>query len=254
MELAYDRLGEGPTLVLLHPLGADRRVWEPIVGWLAGRYELIAVDLPGFGGSPPLADKPTPAALADAVAGFLEGLGREHAHAVGNSLGGWVALELALSGRALSASAIAPAGLWPEPLMPKRGLARNLARGALPLVDRIASSARGRALLLAGTVARPERVPAQAAAHLVRAYATAPGFQATNDAMRADRFHGLERIQVPVTLIWPEHDRLVRPPAVLPANVESCVLPGAGHIPMWDAPAEVSRILAVATDRAQAPR
>ena len=56
--------------MLLHPLGADRHVWEPIVQRLRGRRELIAVDLPGFGDSPCLDGgvTPTPKALAAAVA------------------------------------------------------------------------------------------------------------------------------------------------------------------------------------------
>jgi pimeloyl-ACP methyl ester carboxylesterase len=49
MTIAYDRTGDGPPLVLLHPLGADRRVWDPIVGPLAAAHEVIALDLPGFG-------------------------------------------------------------------------------------------------------------------------------------------------------------------------------------------------------------
>ncbi len=243
MELAHDRLGVGPPLVLLHPLGADRRVWDSILDRLARKREVVAVDMPGFGASPSLPGTATPRALADAVAELVESLGLERPHVAGNSLGGWVALELALAGHARSVTAIAPAGLWPEPLMPKRGAARRLARAALPLIDRLASSASGRRLLLAGSMARPEHVPADAAAHLVCAYATAPGFKRVNDAMRAGRFEGLERIRVPVTLVWPEHDRVVRRPRHVPPNLKSRVLEGCGHIPMWDAPDEVARVL-----------
>ena len=132
------------------------------------------------GGGPP-----TPAALADAV---VAGLPRAPAHVAGNSLGGWVALELAVAGHARSVTAIAPAGLWPEPLMPKRGVARGLARAARPLLPALVRSPAGRRVALAGTVAHPERVPPEAALRLVRAYAAAPGFDAVNAAMRAGRF------------------------------------------------------------------
>ncbi|MGI8429873.1 MAG: alpha/beta fold hydrolase [Solirubrobacteraceae bacterium] len=243
VSLAYDRVGHGPPLVLLHSLGADRRVWDPILEPLAQDREVLAVDLPGFGESPPLSHTPTPSALAHAVAEFLAGLGLSRPHVAGNSLGGWVALELGLAGHARSVTAIAPAGLWPQPLMPKRGIARGIARAALPLLDRMAASERGRRLILTGSVAHPERVPAQDAAHLVRAYALAPGFRAANDAMRSARFEGLERIRVPVTLVWPEHDRLVERPTWLPLGVHSRTLEDAGHLPMWDAPAALSRLL-----------
>jgi pimeloyl-ACP methyl ester carboxylesterase len=150
---------------------------------------------------------------------------------------------MALAGRASSVTAIAPAGLWPEPLMPKRAVARTLARVALPVLDAVLAAAAGRRVLLAGSVALPDRVPPHAAAHLVRAYATAPGFSAANEAMRAARFDGLERIRVPVTLVWPEYDRLVGRPRRLPENTRSIVLKGCGHIPMWDDPVAVAHVL-----------
>jgi pimeloyl-ACP methyl ester carboxylesterase len=90
---------------------------------------------------------------------------------------------------------------------------------------------------------RPELVPPAAAAHLVSTYASAPGFVATNQAMRAGYFDALDRIEVPVTLGWPDHDRLVAPPARLPPQVRSRVLVGCGHVPMWDAPDQVVRLL-----------
>ena len=247
MTIAYDRTGAGPPLVLLHPLGADRRVWNPIVGPLAGGHEVITIDLPGFGASPPLPDAiPTPRALATAIAALLVELGIDRPHVVGNSLGGWVALELALAGDAEQVTAIAPAGLWSAPLVPKPSLAHRVARTLEPLIEPAARTRRGRRLLLSGSVAYPERVPWRDAVHLIRAYARAPGFIAVNDAMRAATFTDLERIRCPVTLIWPEHDRLVERPARLPGNVTSVALPDAGHVPMWDAPAALVAWIATA--------
>jgi pimeloyl-ACP methyl ester carboxylesterase len=241
VSLAYDRLGTGPRLVLLHPLGADRHVWEPVLERVAAEREVIAVDLPGFGDSAALngAGPPTPAALASAVAEALPG----PFHVAGNSLGGWVALELAAAGYALSVTAIAPAGLWPEPLAPRRGTARTLARAIRPALPALVRPTGGRRLALAGTVAHPERVPPAAALRLVRAYADAPGFEAVNREMRARRFTRLEHIRVPVTLAWPEHDRLVARPAHLPPTVRSVALPGAGHVPTWDEPEAVAALL-----------
>jgi pimeloyl-ACP methyl ester carboxylesterase len=247
MTIAYDRTGDGPPLVLLHPLGADRRVWDPIVAPLSAAHEVIAVDLPGFGQSPPLpATTPTPRALAEAVSALLSDLGVERPHVVGNSLGGWVALELALAGSAERVTAIAPAGLWSAPLVPKPSLAHRLARVLDPLIEPAARTRRGRRLLLSGSVAYPERVPGRDAARLVRAYAHAPGFVAVNDAMRAATFTELGQIRCPVTLIWPEHDRLVERPARLPDNVTSVTLPDAGHVPMWDAPTALVALIATA--------
>jgi pimeloyl-ACP methyl ester carboxylesterase len=244
MALAYDRTGRGSALVLLHALGADRRVWDPVVEHLSELRDVVAVDLPGFGESPPLdGTVPTPRALAGAVAEQLASLGLERPHVAGNSLGGWVALELGLSGAARTVTGIAPAGLWPEPLVPKAGIAHRMARATLPVAGAVARTRLGRSLLLSGVVARPRRVPGSQAAHLVRAYGQAPAFLPVNDAMRAHRFAGLERIRCPVTLVWPDHDRLIRRPVWVPDRIHNVVLPDSGHIPMWDAPLALAGIL-----------
>ncbi len=250
MAIGFDRVGSGPTMVLLHPLGADRRVWDGVVERLATRRELIPVDLPGFGGSTPLAGDADPAALAGALAAWMATEGIVEPHVVGNSLGGWVALELAQAGLARAVTAIAPAGLWPRPLLPKPSVARRLARVALPFVGAATATGGARRLLLTGTVAHPERVPARAAAHLIRSYATAPGFRAVNAAMRAGVFTGLAEISVPLTLVWPEHDRLIVRPRQIPRHAVNVVLADAGHIPMLEAPGAVAEVLLAAADPA----
>ncbi len=253
MTVAYERVGEGPPLALLHPLGADRRVWTAIVPHLREERELILIDLPGFGESPPLTSgQPTPHALAGAVAELLRTLGADRAHVAGNSLGGWVALELALRGAVRTVTAIAPAGLWPSPLIPKPSAAHLLAGRLLPVIGPVAASGPGRRLLLRSAVAHPSRVPAKESAHLVRAYAQATGFIAVNNAMRAGRFEGLERIRAPLTLVWPEHDRLVKRPPWLPDNARNVTLEDTGHIPMWDAPERVAEVLFTASGGAHA--
>ena len=244
--LGIDRSGHGPALVLLHPLGADRSVWAPVTDLLGAERETFAVDLPGFGDSPALAGDTSPAALADTVHRGLVDIGVHEYDVAGNSLGGWVALELALTGRARSVVAIGPAGLWREPLPPRRGFARTLARLALPFVGPISRSKRLRGFVLAGFVAHPDRVPAAAAADLIRAYARAPGFPRVNAAMRAGTFSGLDRIEVPVTLAWPDHDRIVSRPSRLPSRVRSVVLRGCGHLPFWDDPRQVAALLTTA--------
>jgi pimeloyl-ACP methyl ester carboxylesterase len=242
VRLVHVRRGSGPPLVLLHALGADSFMWDPIMDLLAAEREVLAVDMPGFGGSLPLADG-SPASLARSIGEWAAGEGIERPHVAGNSLGGWVALEMALAGDAASVTAIAPAGLWPEPLVPRRSPARALARRLLPALPVLLSSRRGRQLAFAATAAHPERIPRAAALRLVRAYATAPGFDEVNDAMRARRFTGLDRIEVPLTFAWPDHDRLVGRPRRVPVSARSVTLTGCGHLPTWDDPEQVARVL-----------
>jgi pimeloyl-ACP methyl ester carboxylesterase len=234
------RRGSGPVLVLLHSLGTDHGMWDPVVERLAPERDVIALDMPGFGASPPIADA-SPPSLAAAVHAQLAEVGEYHV--AGNSLGGWVALELAAAGHARSVTAIAPAGLWARALGPRRSAARAAARLVLPFARPLLRSERGRRLAFASSATHPERIPPDAARRLVRAYGTSPGFDAANDAMRSGRFTRLGEIDVPVTLAWPDGDRLVGRPPVLPPGVRSVVLRDCGHLPTWDDPDQVARVL-----------
>jgi pimeloyl-ACP methyl ester carboxylesterase len=244
--LHHVRRGSGEPLVLIHPLGGELVVWEPLLDLLAGERDVIAVDLPGFGRSAPLANgaAPTPQLLAWSVARFMDELGIERAHVAGNSLGGWVALELAKIGRAMSVAGLSTAGLWRRPLGPRPGAdRRRIGRALLPLLPALLRSVRGRRLLLRSSVGYPERVPPAAASRLVRSYITSPGFEGANAAMRAAVFSGVEHIRVPVTLAWAELDRLVRRPRETAPGWRTLVLHGCGHIPTWDDPEQVARVL-----------
>ena len=55
MKLAHDRFGDGPPLLLIHGLGSHRKVWRLVLDRLAAERDVIAIDLPGFGDSAPLA-------------------------------------------------------------------------------------------------------------------------------------------------------------------------------------------------------
>ena len=237
------RRGSGRPLVLLHTLGTDHRMWDPVLERLAAERDVLALDLPGFGGSPALERGSRRRPRARGAPGFSRSRGIERPHVAGNSLGGWVALEMAAAGRAASVTAIAPAGLWSRPLEPKRSTTRTVARVLLPVLAPLLRTRAGRRLAFAGTAARPELIPPAAAMRLARAYATAPGFRAANDAMRAGRFTALDRLTIPVTLAWPEFDRLVSRPRRLPAGVRSVVLRGCGHLPTWDDPEQVAHVL-----------
>jgi pimeloyl-ACP methyl ester carboxylesterase len=231
--------------VLIHGLGATQLVWKPQLEGLAAERDVIALDMPGFGASAPLAEQtpPTASAIAAEITGFLGGLGIERPHVAGNSLGGWVALELERLGHARSVTAIAPAGLWSRPLGPRPGPnVRALGRALVPLLPLLLRSRRLRALALSGSFAHPERVPARAARRLASAYLRAPAFEEANRLMRSSTFT-LEQTDVPLTFAWPEHDRLIARPRNLPAWVRSVELPGCGHVPMWDDPPLVARVI-----------
>ena len=206
---------------------------------LAAERDVIALDMPGFGASPPLADgaEPTPQGLAAGVGAFLDSLDVGTAHLVGNSLGAWVAIELAAAGVRGRSRTRAGGLLVAAAGAAARQSSRARSPGSRCRWCRSWRAARsGRRLALGGSVARPERVPAEAAARLVRDYARAPAFVRADHAMRSGLVGEMADLSVPVTLAWAEHDKLVRRPSRSVPGARMVDLPGCGHIPTWDDP------------------
>ena len=166
-------------------------------------------------------------------------------HVVGNSLGAWVGLEMAKRGEVASVLGISPAGLWREPLGPRRRNAQGTGRRLRPLLGVMLRSGAARARMLRTTVARPELVPPKEAREVVMNYIDAPGYAAANEAMRAEAFEHDGMIDVPVTLVWGEEDRLVGRPSRtrMPPQSGFFTVPGWGHTPTWDDPEGVAKLI-----------
>lgn len=249
----YERCGAGESLLLIHGTGGSRSHWSPIVDLLAPQRELLLVDLPGHGesASPPAGIPHTPIGYAQVLVQLLDELGIDSAHAAGNSVGGWTALELAKLGRARSVVALAPAGLWakrdPWRCVSQLWLQHKLGRLFAPLTPHIMRSGLGRTLALNGTFAKPRQVPPEAAIEMAQTYARTPDFGPHLAATRRERFSGGQEIDVPVTIAWGERDRLIprraRRRDELPATTHWVDLPGCGHSPMWDDPDLVARTI-----------
>ena len=257
--LAFSRSGAGAPLVLLHGIGMSRRVWDPVIPSLAEQFDVLAVDLPGFGDSQPMPAgvESHPAALAAAVAEFLDGLGIVAPNLVGNSLGGWVALELADIRPASSLTLLSPAGLWPgnTPLYCRISLraTRWLSRHGTAVLSRLVNHRPARALLLAQTYGRPSRMSAGAARAAIRDMATCPGFDAALDATAARHYVAGSHLDAPVTVAFGSRDHLLlgrsRGLDQLPAGTRVEPLPGCGHVPMSDDPDAVTALIRRAVER-----
>ena len=252
MPLAHDRRGSGPPLVLIHGIGSQWQMWVPVLDRLAREREVVAVDLPGFGDSDELPPQPTVEGLADAVAGFLDELGLAGAHAAGNSLGGGVALELARRGSARSACVLSPAGFgnMREGRYARAVLvsSRRVAQRAAPRAELVTNGPVRRALAFSHLAARPWRIPPEEAAGALRNLARSPGFERTLEALEDHAFGG-HTVDCPVTVAWGEKDRLLlysrqsaRARRLLP-DARHVTLEGCGHVPTWDDPEQVARVL-----------
>jgi pimeloyl-ACP methyl ester carboxylesterase len=207
---------------------------------------VLAVDLPGFGHSEPLPAgvDSTPEALADAVERQLVGAGFDSAHLAGNSLGGWICLELARRGRARTVTAISPAGLqharekdWGAAILRgMRWLAENL-----PAPEPLLRNPLTRSLLAGPSVARPWRYDPDLLVEATALYATCPGLYATLPHTFQAQPRGLTTLDVPVLILWGSLDLILLPrqgrrfERLIP-GAELRYVRGAGHVPMTDVP------------------
>jgi pimeloyl-ACP methyl ester carboxylesterase len=258
--LTQSRVGSGEPLLLLHGLGLSWRSWLPILGALKPHHDVIALDLPGFGDSAPLPEglSPTPARLVDAVECELDRLGIDAAAVVGNSLGGWLALELAVRGRATCVVAIAPSGLESPPerayVISLNEMMRVRARASAPFGRLLTSSAAARTLLFGGLRSRPWRLSSDEGARELREFGCCPGFQSTLASTVATRAPThLHDIRVPVHIAFGTRDLMLgafTAPrfAIAIPTADLIALPGLGHVPMLDDPDLVAEtVLALST-------
>ena len=256
MGLAHHRGGAGEPVVLLHGVGSQWQVWEPVLPALERERDAIAVDLPGFGGSPslPIGVVPNAAALADAVAEFMDGLGLERPVIGGNSLGGWIALELAKRGRARAVVALSPAGFaegW-EQVAGRFQLMSALRGARMPhIVEWMVRRPATRTIAYGSLMGRPKQVPPAAALGASRNLAASVAFTNTVATITRDRFRDGDQVHVPVALLWGTRDRVLFPWQAKRAlrelpNARLVPLPGAGHVPTWDDPDAIARELLAA--------
>ena len=246
--------GSGEPLVLIHGLGHTRHAWFPVLEALERCYEVLSLDLPGFGEAPPLpADiAPSVPALADAVEQEMEAAGFRTAHLCGNSMGGWIALELARRGRARTVVAISPAGGGTRR---ERAYARSLFKlvrrasiAGSPVAEAVAAPGPTRPLFFGLFFARPNRLPRDEAAYAIQAFAKAPAFPAACDLLFARRADGLDQVTCPVTIAWGTRDLLLFPRqarhflAQLP-SARKVTLERLGHVPMYDDPPRLARVI-----------
>lgn len=261
-ELVYTRKGSGEPLVLIHGIGHRRQAWDPVFETLAQHYDVIAVDLAGFGESPayPLSVNYDMASACDNLSANFAAWGVERPHVVGNSLGGAIALELGARGLVRSVTALSPAGFF--------GVLNRVQTLALLILLRVTSRlpdavlrftakrAWGRKLAGASLYTHPERFTEE---------------QVLGDALALKRCHGFERtivhgvtyafrhrVEVPTTIAWGTRD------AILPYSSSAIArerlpearhvgLPHCGHVPMIDDPALVVRVIQQTTADVGAP-
>jgi pimeloyl-ACP methyl ester carboxylesterase len=260
VEVDHHRGGAGEPLVLIHGLGHTWRGWKPMLPPLEERFDVLAVDLPGFGYSPPLPAgvDSSPEILADAVESAMDAAGFETPHLAGNSLGGWVSLELARRRRAATVTALSPAGLatrregdWAAGVLrAERWLARNA-----PAPKALLRNPVGRSVLAGVNFARPWKIDPDDLVEQTRLLANAPGFEPTLGKTLGVQVRGLDALRCPVLVLWGTLDVILLPrqgrrfERLIP-NAELRYLKGLGHVPMSDDPDLLAKAIAAFAARA----
>jgi pimeloyl-ACP methyl ester carboxylesterase len=255
--MSYDRAGTGEPMLLLHGIGHRRQMWQPVVDRLVDRFDIIAVDLPGFGQSPPVPpeQEPSPEHLADELEALIDASGWDTVHLVGNSLGAWLGLELARRGRARSVTALMPAGLWrrghgSDSLRHRALFALWIGMARLPGSPSAIRNRIVRSIALAGAFGRPWRIPADVAADDA-ANLRRCDIKRTMHSVAGRRFPDGTAITAPVTVVLGTRDPLIRARdldlAQLPIHTRVTTLPGVGHVPTWDDPDAVTATILATT-------
>lgn len=260
MALVFDRRGSGEPLVLLHGLGSRWQVFAPVIDLLAAEFDVVSVDLPGFGASPPLPGRTDVLALTDAIADWIRAEGIEDPHVAGNSTGGGVALELAARGAVRSATGLAPIGFWSarERAWCQASVrnTRTLTRALRPLAPALARSPIARTLMLSQYNAKPWLLDPGDVVESIDALLGAPAFDDVCDSFTGYLAPTGAADHVPVTVAWGTKDRLLLPRQLERARrrlprARHVLVPGVGHLMMSDDPEAVAGVIRAG---ARAPR
>jgi pimeloyl-ACP methyl ester carboxylesterase len=245
-------------MVCLHGFLDTWRIWELVLPALERRHDVLAPTLAGHAGGPSLELATlSDATLADSVERAMDDAGFGVADVAGNSLGGYVALQLAARGRASSVVAFAPAGGWApgdesyrETLAAQAELFELMKRTA-PQADALLATREGRRRATSALAVNFEQIPAELIAHQMLGVAAARGsLELIEHGLRAGWRLDPEPITCPVRVVWGTADRMLPWPEAavryrrewLP-HADWVLLDGVGHCPQLDVPLEAAELI-----------
>ncbi|GGK56678.1 alpha/beta fold hydrolase [Nocardia camponoti] len=252
-------LGKGDPVLLLHGFLLSPHCWEQVARRMSSHCEVYAPAFAGHWGGPELRGWSLDVyALADQIESQLDELGWQTCHIAGNSLGGWVGLELARRGRARTLTAIAPAGGWGSPsltavrvglkfasLIPFVAVGRRLGAG---IVDNAIIQQVAALVVAKSTSSVPRRDLTNMLSAVLGCDAMIPMLLGS---LRAPAMQDLDELSTPVRLLLAEYDRVIpnhvyatRYLRDLPENADRILVHGVGHVPMLESPDRIATLIA----------
>ncbi|MEY2723879.1 MAG: hypothetical protein RLZ38_102 [Actinomycetota bacterium] len=250
MKLAMESQGSGDPVVLVHGLGSAATAWKPLAKLLVNDFQVITVDLPGHGNSAFSKSQPMdPASLAKLVLKNVKDLGIDRFSLIGNSLGGWITLEMASSHpeNVKGVVALAPAGLWLTPFTsryPGEVALRVIAEGANRLAPSVLNYSWAKKIGFETVSPRWKELDYEICLDATKAMAKSHGYFPAWDALLGKRFDKKVDRNIPVTIVFGDTDHTLpektcQEKSLAPEHAKWVILSNTGHAPMWDSTDQV---------------
>jgi pimeloyl-ACP methyl ester carboxylesterase len=250
------REGTGSPLLCLHGFMDTWRTWELVLPMLERQHDVLALTLPGHAGGPSIDGTASTEAFVDAVERSMDAAGLALAHLVGNSLGGYVAFQLAARGRAASVVTFAPAGGWApgdvsyEDLLRAQRELQTQVKAAAARATAFVATPQGRRRATQLITTNFEHIPADLLAHQMLGIASCKAATPLiENALNKGWTLDAERITCPVRIVWGTADKLLPWPQAaaryrkdLP-QADWVLLDGIGHCPQLDVPGEAAQLI-----------
>jgi pimeloyl-ACP methyl ester carboxylesterase len=252
----YVEMGDGPPVVFVHGLSGCWQNWLENLPHFAERYRVIALDMPGFGMSPMPTWEISIPAYGRLLHDFCERLGISACAVVGNSMGGFIATEAAISapGRFKHLALVSAAGItWATARKQPARMMGRLLMAAAPLAFRFRrvglTRPRARRWGYGGIFHYPNRLCPQLLHEQVEPALQSPALATAMAALTGyDIRDRLEEIDVPTLVVWGQNDRIVPVAAAhhyhrrIPES-ELVIFERTGHLPQLERPARFNRLV-----------
>ena len=253
----YVEMGEGPPLLFVHGLSGCWQNWLENIPYFARTHRVVALDLPGFGGSPMPPWEISIPAYGRFLRDFCERLGVGRSSLVGNSMGGFIATEVAITepDRVDDLVLVSAAGItWARARREPAAMIGRVGRAASPVLLRFHMQGIKRPRLrrnyFQGVFFDPDGLRREMLWENVVPALQSPGYyDALTTLWGYDIRDRLEDIGVPTLIVWGRNDRVVPVPAAVSyrkrigKNAELVIFDHCGHVPQIERPARFNRLL-----------
>jgi len=237
-----------PALVLVHGLGSAGSIWKSLVPQLQESFTVYAIDLPGHGDAPlNQGEEMDPRSLAQAIVDYMVSeMKVEKMHVAGNSLGGWISLEMAAVApdNVLSVTALAPAGLWHQ--QPKRLLPPSLDARILAKISQYFMKTAYRIPVLKAIGYKKithlwRELSFESCRDSVIAMARSKGYMPMWHGANGRRFESVVPEKVKLSVVFGDSDltlpeEIAQEKSVAPAHSRWIVVDNCAHVIMWNYP------------------